>query len=206
MTDLIDLRGAFTAPTSWAPPDEEPPPAEPDPSPDDDGTAAPTNDVAGEGEGQGSGDDEPPANPELKKLHDEAARHRVRAKDAEAKVESLTGQVRTLTLRLAFNDLAGEADLTDLDAAWKLAADDLRAVEVGEDGKVDTDRLSQIVQHVAQRYPYLTSSPPPATATSTDAFPPTEPSGRSTNGKRQHTADPTAAVLEAKFPALGRRR
>jgi len=71
---------------------------------------------------------------------------------------------------------------------------------------VDTARLGQIVQHVAQRHPYLTSSPPPATTTGTDAFPPTEPSGRSANGKRQRTADPTAAVLEAKFPALGRRR
>jgi hypothetical protein len=180
-------------------------PAEPDPSPDDDGTAEPTNGVAGEGAGQRSGDDEPPTNPELKKLHDEAARHRVRAKDAEAKVEALTEQVRTLTLRLAFNGLAGEAELSDLDAAWKLAADDLRAVEVAEDGKVDTDRLGQIVQHVAQRYPYLTSSPPPATTTSTDAFPPTEPSGRSTNGKRQRTADPTAAVLQTKFPALRRK-
>ena len=71
---------------------------------------------------------------------------------------------------------------------------------------MDTARLGQIVQHVAQRHPYLTSSPPPATTTGTDAFPPTEPSGRSANGKRQRTADPTAAVLEAKFPALGRRR
>lgn len=205
MTDLIDLRGAFAAPTSWAPPDEEPPPAEPDPSPDDDGTAEPTNGVAGEGEGQGSHDDQPPANPELKKLHDEAARHRVRAKDAEAKVEGLTEQVRTLTLRLAFNGLAGEADFTDLDAAWKLAADDLQAVEVGEDGTVDTDRLGQIVAHVADRYPYLTSSPPPATATATDAFPPTRPSGRSTNGKRLRTPDSTTATLEGKFPALRRR-
>lgn len=180
-------------------------PAEPDPSPDDDGTAEPTNGVAGEGEGQGSGDDESPANPELKKLHDEAARHRVRAKDAESKVESLTEQVRALTLRLAFNGLAGEADLTDLDAAWKLAADDLRAVEVGEDGTVDTDRLGQIVKHVAERYPYLTSSPPPATTTGTDAFPPTEPSGRSTHGKRIPTGDLDTARLEVKFPALRRK-
>lgn len=205
MTGLIDLRGAFAAPASWAPPDEDPPPAEPEPSPDDDGTAEPTNGVAGEGEGQGSDEGEPPDNPELKKLHDEAARHRVRVKDAEAKVEGLTEQVRTLTLRLAFNGLAGDAELTDLDAAWKLAADDLRAVEVAEDGTVDTSRLGQIVQHVADRYPYLTSSPPPATTTSTDAFPPTEPSGRSTNGRR-HRSDPSMALLEAKFPALRRRR
>lgn len=177
MTALIDLRGAFAARARWAPPDEDPTaPAPPAPSPDDDGEAS--ADVAGGGE---PAEGEAPENPELKKLHDEAARHRVRAKDAEAEAEGLAAQVRSLTLRIAFNTLAGDAELTDLDAAWKLAADDLTVVDVAEDGTVDTERLSQIVAHVAGRYPYLASAPAPATPAKTDAFPPTEPSGRPTN-------------------------
>ena len=204
MTALIDLRGAFSAPARWAPPEEDPPaPAPPAPSPDDDGEAS--ADVAGGGdpvEGE-----EPPENPALKKLHDEAARHRVRAKDAEAKAEGLAGQVRSLTLRIAFNTLAGEAELTDLDAAWKLAADDLTVVDVAEDGTVDTERLGQIVAHVAERYPYLASAPAPAIPAKTDAFLPTEPSGRPTNGRRAKWPDGLdAARLEAKFPALERAR
>jgi hypothetical protein len=199
VTALHDLRGAFTTAPAWAPDDE--PPAQPTPSPDD---SAP-DDVAGEGAGQGSGEGEPPENPELKKLHDEAARHRVRAKDAEAKADALADQVRTLTIRLAFNALASDANLTDLDAAWKLAAGDLRAVEVGEDGTVDTDRLGQIVAHVAERYPYLAAAPTPATAT-TDSFPPGLPSGRPTNTRRRDPSDLSVGQLEAKFPALARRR
>ncbi|HRW36896.1 MAG TPA: hypothetical protein P5254_04305, partial [Aquihabitans sp.] len=182
MTALHDLRGAFTTAPAWA--SDEEPPAQPTPSPDD---SAP-DDVAGEGAGQAIGPGEPPENPELKKLHDEAARHRVRAKDAEVKADALADQVRTLTIRLAFNTLAGDANLTDLDAAWKLAADDLRAVEVGEDGTVDTDRLGQIVSHVTERYPYFANTPTPATTT-TDTFPPGVPSGRPTNTRKRDPSE-----------------
>lgn len=150
---------------------------------------------------------EAPENPELKKLHDEAARHRVRAKDAEAKAEGLAAQVRSLTLRIAFNTLAGEAELTDLDAAWKLAADDLTVVDVAEDGTVDTERIAQIVAYVAYRYPYLASAPAPATAPSTDAFPPTVPSGSLVgSGRRKQTDGLNVTLLESKFPALRRQR
>ncbi len=198
MTSTYDLRNLLVLPGAWAPPEEDPAePAPPVPSPDDDSSSP--ADVAGEGDQEG---DEPPANPELKKLHDEAARHRVRAKEAEAKAEGLAGQVRSLTLRIAFNALAGDAELTDLDAAWKLAADDLTVVEVAEDGTVDLGRLAQIVAHVAERYPYLASAPAPATPASTDTFPSTEPSGRLTNGKRKSTGGLDIARLEAKFPAL----
>ena len=200
---LIDLRGEFAAAAAWAPPEEDPPaPAPPAPSPGDD--SAPPADVAGEGEPVEG--EEPPENPALKKLSDEAARHRVRAKEAEAKAEGLAAQVRSLTLRIAFNALAGDAELNDLDAAWKLAADDLTVVDVAEDGTVDTERLAQIVAHVAERYPYLASAPAPATSPSADAFPPTEPSGRQTNGPRKQTNGLNVALLESKFPALRRGR
>lgn len=173
-------------------------PTDPPPSPA--AAAPPPADTAG-GE---TGEEVVPDNPELKKLHDEAAKHRVRAKDAEAKVDALTGQVRTLTLRLAFNSAATSVKLTDIDAAWKLAADDLTAVDVAEDGSVDKDRLGQIVAHVAERYPYLTSAPTPAAAGTADHFPPTGPSGHPTNGAKKDTKKLDEGALVAKFPALAR--
>lgn len=110
--------------------------------------------------------------------------------------------MRSLTLRIAFNTLAGEAELADLDAAWKLAADDPTVVDLAEDGTVDTERLGLIVAHITDRHPYLASVPAPATPTKTDAFPPSESSGRPTNGKKKPTAGLDVAQLEAKFPAL----
>lgn len=204
MTTSYDLRNLLVLPAAWAPPDD--PPAGPDPSSDD--NDPPAGDVAGEGDQEGAPSEEAaPENPELKKLHDEAARHRVRAKDAEAKALGLADTVRSLRLRIAFNALAGDANLTDTEAAWKLAADDLVAVQVDEDGTVDADRLGQIVDHVAERYPYLASAPVPATTTTpTDTFPPSGPSGRPTNSKRKETGGLDVGRLEAKFPALGRHR
>lgn len=202
MTDTYDLRNLLVLPGAWSPPEDPPEPAPPAPSPDDDSDAA--ADVAGEGEPVEG--EEPPENPALKKLSDEAARHRVRAKDAEAKAEGLAAQVRSLTLRIAFNALAGDAELNDLDAAWKLAADDLTVVDVAEDGTVDTERLAQIVAHVAERYPYLASVSAPATPAKADAFPPTEPSGRPTNGRKKQIGGLNVELLESKFPALRHKR
>lgn len=169
-------------------PPEPTPAAEPDQAP------------AGGAAGAPEAEPEPPGNPEAKRLSDEAARYRHRAKDAEAKVDDLTGQVRTLTLRLAFTTAAHAANLTDTDAAWKLAADDLRVLDVADDGTVDTDRLTQIVDHVTNRYPYLATTPAPAAA---DQFPPPRTPGDA--GRRGKIGDLNVATLEAKFPALRRR-
>lgn len=199
MTTTYDLRNLLVLPAVWAPDD---PPAGPDPSPDD--AAPPAGDVAGEGDQEPApeADTGRPDNPGLKKLHDEAARNRVRAKDAEAKVTVLTDQVRSLHLRLAFNAAATDATITDTEAAWKLAADDLRAVDVAEDGTVDATRLGQILTHVADRYPYLAAAP--ATTATASGFPPAGPSGRQTNGKRNDTRVLDEQRLISKFPALGR--
>lgn len=184
-----DLRDAFTHARFMD--DGEPPTPTP--------AADPDQASAGGAVGAPEAEPEPPGNPEAKRLSDEAARYRHRAKDAEAKVDDLTGQVRTLTLRLAFITAAHAADLTDTDAAWKLAADDLRAVEVGEDGTVDANRLTQIVDHVTNRYPYLTSAPFPAAA---DRFPPPRTPADAGRGGRVGALD--TASLAKKFPALRR--
>lgn len=160
----------------------------------------------GEAESEAGHDDEVDTPAKSGKRSDREARYRIRAKQAEAKVEDLTAEVRTLRMRLAFNSAATGANLTDADAAWKLASDDLRAVDVSEDGKVDTDRIGQIVAHVAERYPYLASetSPSPSPA-ETPTFAPVLPSGRQTNGAKKSPPLDVAA-LEQRFPALARNR
>lgn len=160
--------------------------------------------AAEEGEGQEAEQEEASTDPDKKKLSDEAAKHRVRAKAAEDKAEELQGQVRTLTLRLAVNAAATQLKITDTDAAMKLAADDLVAVELKDDGTVDTDRIGSIVAHVAERYPYLVSTPAPAV--NTDKFPATGTSGRMMNGQRKPVDTLDERKLEAKFPALVRTR
>lgn len=144
-----------------------------------------------------------PANPTVKRLSDEAARYRVRAKEAEHRADQLADENRTLRLRIEFNLLGTAANVADLDAAWKLATDDLTAVEI-TDGQVDTDRLEAIVAHVAERYPYLAS---PATPSKDDDWlPPTVPSGRPANGRKQGRQGLNEQQLADRFPALRRNR
>lgn len=185
-------------------PDE---PREPDPSPP---AAGATDAAGGEGEGndESPANDEPPTNPVLKKLHDEAARHRNRAKAAEEQVASLTAENRNLRLRMEFNEAAIYADLTDPDAAWKLAADELATVCIDEDGTVHSERVGEIIANVAERYPYLVAAPAPTAEEQAlqDRFPALVPSGSSAERRRRPSRPALdTAYLARKFPALRKR-
>lgn len=200
----VDLRHAFDLIVTFDGGDDDPDERDPDPSP----PAEDANDGGDAAGGEGNGDTDAPVNPELKRLHDEAARHRVRARTAEDQVATLTDENRTLRLRLVFNEAAADADLTDTNAAWKLASDDLAAVSIDEDGTVDVTRLGQIIDHIADRYPYLVAAPAPTPEDQAlrDRFPALAPSGASTD--RRRTYDRSAldhGHLAKKFPALRRR-
>lgn len=165
----------------------------------------------------GAGDDnegEQVEDPAKKRLSDEAAKYRRERNELRAQVEDLTRKVagkqtnddyektiRSLRLELAWERAATGAHISDIEAAWRLAADDLAGVKV-EDGKVDTERLQQIVDHVAQRYPYLTDDYAPDDANVVTA---TSPSGRPVNGKKDSQLGTDRRALEKKFPALRRR-
>ncbi len=173
----------------------------------------------GEDEGQddnddNDNDDQDVDNPRLKQLSDEAAKYRrkmkewrQRAEEAEAKAGDT---VRTLRLELAFERLATRAKITDIEAAWRLVEDDLKAVKV-EDDQVDAERMQQIVDHVVERYPYLRDDyasqkeegegdpPSSPSGTSTNAA-----SGRPVNGRRRSDAGADFGALARKFPALRR--
>ncbi len=180
--------------------------------------------AAGEDEGEGTdnddndNDNQDVDNPRLKQLSDEAGKYRrkmkewrKRAEEAEAKVgDANAGEtVRTLRLELAFERLATRAKITDFEAAWRLVEDDLKAVNINDDGVVDAERMQQIVDHVVERYPYLRDDYAPAK--DSDGDPPSSPSGTSSgasgrpvNGRRRSDAGADFGALARKFPALRR--
>ncbi len=133
---------------------------------------------------------------------------RQRAEEAEAKAGDT---VRTLRLELSFERLATRAKITDIEAAWRLVEDDLKAVTVDE-GQVDAERMQQIVDHVVERYPYLRDDYAPQKDTEGEGDPPSSPSGTSTNaasgrpvnGRRRSDAGADFGALARKFPALRR--
>lgn len=184
---------------------------------------SPAGDSAGE-EGEeeateGDPDPSPPAddsefvpteeelrNPQVKRLSDQAARYRTSAKAekeradaAEAKANQATEAMRTLALRTGFNEAARKAAVEDVDAAWKLAADEVKGLTFAEDGAVDDRRLHDIVRTVTRRHPGLLDTPDEGGAENL------LPSGRPTNGRRRTGDAGTAAALAKKFPALRRK-
>lgn len=166
-------------------------------------------------------DDEPTEeelvkHPRLKKLSEEAKRHRLAAKAekdradaAEAALAAASGkgndeQVRQLRIELAATkaNLARPEPFKDLDAA--LALLDLGGIQVDDDGNVVG--VDQALDFVARKYPYMVDD---SGGTTTDrpspADLPDRPSGRMTNGpKKQPGYD--RALLEKRFPALRSRR
>jgi hypothetical protein len=143
------------------------------------------------------------ANPRIKELSDENARHRhvakaekERADAAEATVGELTEALHTARMEAAFVR-AGFGILDDLDAAWKLA--DKAGVTITDDGTVTG--MEEVVTKLLDRYPYLHVPDPEPWQP-----PPTEPSGRRTSGRRTTGEATNRSVLETKFPALRHRR
>jgi len=210
---VTDLRHLFAFPAAYAPSDAPSSPGgdEAPPSP-----AGPSGGAAGEGgkpgalqdDDEGADDAEHIKNPDAKRLSEEAKTWRLRFREAEGRikdlegskdVERLTGENRTLRLRLAFERCG--TGLRDLDAAWKLAQDDLAAVEVKDDGTVDTGRVAEIVGYVLDRYPYLAE----VTEAEEPDVPAGEefgPSGRPTNGRKRGQVATDLTALQRKFPAL----
>lgn len=203
-----DLRHLFPLPAAYAPDDSPSSGGASTPSAGSPGDAV-VADGAAEGEEEDCTEDEDAeviTDAKVKKLHEEAKTWRRKFREAEAKVKTLeettttdrlAGENRTLRLRLAFERAGG--GLRDVEAAWRLADDDLAGVEV-KDGTVDTERVAAIVQHVLDRYPYLAAEDEPEDLPK-DAFP-LEASGRPTSGRKKNQQGPDLAALAKKFPAL----
>ncbi len=210
--DPFDLRDLFPSTAAYAP-DDEPSSSSAGSEPDD---LSPSGGAAGEGEDtepddEGDQAEEVIRDPKSKALHDEAKTWRLKFKEAEAKVKTLeetnnsdrlTVENRTLRLRLAFERALSGSGCQDVEAAWKLAEEGLAAVEVKDDGSLDTSKVGTIVNHLVEKHPYFFSWPDEQEQEQAkDAFP-AEASGRRTDGQRKGRGVDAGAGLYAKFPAL----
>jgi hypothetical protein len=208
MTTLHDLRFAWLDTLSragnTAGRDED---GDGTPDPDD---SPPADDLPDEDDDQ---DDETVSHPRIKKLSEEAKRHRLAAKAekeradrADAALAEAQGadQVRALRLELAAikHNATRPEPFKDVEAAMAMV--DLSAVTLGDDGTVSG--LDDALDYVAKKYPYMVddSGTAPARPAADDL--PMRPSGRQTNGRRGDGSGYNRSTLEGKFPALRRRR
>lgn len=201
---VIDLSPAFARMVSVFAPDGE---GDDDPSPaaDSDDDVSLPDDAAGEGDEE-TDDTEPVKNPKQKAASEEAKRYRLKLRQAEARIKELedgsaSDELRAenaeLRLRLAFNDACHDYKVTDREAVWRLAGDDLKTI-VEDDGTVSSERLEAVVRSVVTRYPHFTEDEAP------EPDLPTEPSGRQTNNARKSSSASDLEALRKKFPALRR--
>jgi len=154
--------------------------------------------IAGPGDDEQSTDSDVIRNPEQKHASEEAARYRIAAKaerqradEAEQRATKAERSLRTLALRSRFNDAAYEANVTDVDAAWKLAESELASITIDDDGEVDARELAAVIREVARRHPAVVGAN-------------LMPSGRPPN-RRRLDEDLDTEALGQKFPALRRR-
>lgn len=180
---LSDLRAFFT-PAEY----DADPPADgdgKDDDADDKGTDPPED-------GSGSPDATAIRDPEKKRLSDEAAAHRVRAKKAEEALTTATATIQELRLHNAFMRAALPL-VDDLDAAWKLC--DHSLVKVDDEGNVAG--MDTMITAALRAYPYLERV--------ADTVPLPVSGGAPANGRRGNPNSGNAAFLEKKYPALRRR-
>ncbi len=164
-----------------------------DSSADDEGTA-------GDDGGEGNVRD-----PEMKKVHDEAKKWRLRCRDLEQQLQDGEGSradIQILTVEKEFYRLAAQR-VTDLAAAFKLA--DTSLITVADNGTLTG--MDKVIDRVLQNYPFLSGDSddePTERTTKVPAVP--KEGGSPTSSRRSGKSATTSSTLRRKFPALGRMR
>jgi hypothetical protein len=164
------------------------------PQGDDEGTDAREGGTgsADDGTGDAASDDKPIKDPEKKRLSDEAAAHRIRAKKAEEALTAANTTIQELRLHNAFMRAALPL-VDDLDATWKLC--DHSLAKIDDDGNVTG--MDTMITAALRSYPYLERV--------VDTMPLPVTGGMPSNGRRSNPNAATAAMLEKKYRALRRR-
>lgn len=141
--------------------------------------------------------------PRIKELSDEAAKYRVKAKDAESRAESATSELRAARVELAVRREAAKRDkpFADLDVVMKVL--DLDAIATDNDGQ--PVEVGTALEHLADRHPYLLAEQAPSGGGKVDPSAHV-PSGTSMNRDRNVGKGIDTKKLAAKYPALRRGR
>lgn len=159
----------------------------------------------------GDGEEDPPEpkddedddkDPRIKELSDEAAKYRVRAKDAETRAETVENELRAARVELAVRREAAKRDkpFADLDVVLKvLDVDSIATDDGGEPVEVGTalDRL-------AERHPYLLAEEAAPIRKVDPGL--GSPSGVSMNRDKNAGKGLDYEKLARKYPALARNR
>lgn len=141
--------------------------------------------------------------PRIKELSDEAARYRVRAKEAEGRAGSAEEELRAARVELAVRREAAKRDkpFADLDVVMKVL--DLDSIATDDEGQ--PFEVASALDRLADRHPYLLAEE----ATERTRVDPSKhvPSGASMNrDKNRGGGGIDRAKLAEKYPALRRGR
>lgn len=219
-----DLRSAFRFPQFW----------DGDDGGDDGGDGDDGDDTGGDGTGGDGGDSGDIKDPDKKRLSDEAAQHRNRAKAAEKERDEALAKVREYEDKdksdlqkaerdrdeakskvetLQTENLGLKAEVATLRAASKFRfkdADDAMDLAIRRAGiKGDEDDLEDLITEALEKLskdkPYLLEDASDGDDGDDGDGEEQPPSGRSTNGKKGSKTKLTDEKLFAKFPALAGR-
>jgi hypothetical protein len=154
-----------------------------------------------EGE-EGDESEEQDKDPRIKQLSDEAAKYRVRAKEAEGRAESVETELRGARVELAVRREAVKRDkpFADLDVVMKVL--DLDTIATDESG--EPVEVGAALDRLGDRHPYLLAEQ----ATPVERTDPSKlvPSGTSMNRDKNKGKGIDYKKLAAKYPALQRGR
>lgn len=161
----------------------------------------------------GNGDEDPPEpegddeedddkDPRIKELSDEAAKYRVRAKDAETRAETVATELQRARVELAVRRDAAKRDkpFADLDVVLKVL--DVESIATDDDD--NPVEVGTALDRLAERHPYLLAeqaAPIQRTNPSVGS-----PSGTSMNRDKNKGAGIDYEKLAKKYPVLARNR
>jgi chromosome segregation ATPase len=96
---------------------------------------------------------------ELDKLKEDLAKKDELLQQLTQEKDGILGKFRTQTINTAFKEVAAKHDIEHLNAAMKLAKEELSALEVDEDGNVEG--IEEMVKKLVEENPFLVSQKQP---------------------------------------------
>lgn len=127
-----------------------------------------------------------------------------KVEEATATIAGQADTIKSQAVRLAFFESGSAAQFRDPAVALRLLRDDLKDVEVNDDGEADSKAIKDAAEALLKASPYLKAGDGDDDGGDGDDDEVVNPSGRQTNGKKKSKDDLDREALAKKFPALRR--